>query len=72
MYTISSKTINLSKIENFREYSMLVKVGAILVNMGRSLIELFCQMLRLLTNAGLLCLQGVLMNLYLSVFKVGR
>lgn len=66
------KLLTYLKPKVFRKYSMLVKIGAILVSIGRPLIELFVQMLRLLTNASLPRLQGVNTNLYVSVSKVGR
>jgi Cytochrome c oxidase subunit III len=60
------------KSKVLRKYSMLVKVRAILVSMDRSFIKLFVQMLKLLTNTGLPCLQVANINLYLFGFKVGR
>lgn len=51
---------------------MLVKVRVPLVNIDRSLIQLFVQMLRLLTNMGLPCLQVANINLYSFRFKVRR
>lgn len=51
---------------------MLVKVRTIVVSMNGSLIELFVQMLRLLANTVLSCLQVIHINLYSSGFNVGR
>lgn len=50
---------------------MLVKVRTVLVSMDRFLIELFVQMLKLLVNTGLLCLQVANASLYSFGFKVG-
>jgi hypothetical protein len=78
--------LNLSRLDTFhlvklltylkskaqKEYSMLVKIRTILVSMNRSLIELFVQMLRSITNMVLPCLQVVNINLYLFGFKASH
>jgi cytochrome c oxidase subunit 3 len=70
LYLIKQLTYLKTKV--LREYSMLVKVRTILVNIDRPLIKLRVQMLRLLTNTGLPCLQGANINLYKFGFVVGR
>lgn len=66
------KLLTYLKSKVLRKYRMLVKVRTILVSMNRFLIELFVQVLRLLANMGLPCLQVANMNLYSFGFKVGR
>ena len=65
------KPLTYLKSKALRKYRMLVKVRIVLGSIDRSLIELFVQMLKLLVNKGLLCLQVANINLYLFGFKVG-
>lgn len=86
IYLFKVSRLNLSRLDTFclvkqltylkskvrRKYRMLVKVKTILVSMNRSLIELFAQMLKLIANMVLPCLQVANINLYSFGFKVGR